>query len=88
MNRKELFEGFIKIISPYVSDKEALAGATEGSHLLTDLKINSSNVVDIVLDAETQYNIVFQDDDFEKLSTVGSCLNIVEEKLAANAGGE
>ncbi len=87
MERKELFDGFIKIISPYVSDKEALANATEESHLLTDLKINSSNIVDIVLDAETQYNIIFQDDDFEKLSTIGSCLDIVKEKLAANAGG-
>lgn len=87
MERKELFDGFIKIISPYVTDKEALANATEESHLLTGLKINSSNIVDIVLDAETQYNIVFQDDDFEKLSTIGSCLTIVEEKLAANAGG-
>ena len=85
MEHKDLFDGFIKIISPYVSDKEALAMATENSHLLTDLKINSSNIVDIVLDAETQYNIIFLDEDFEKLSTIGTCLNIVEEKLKTNA---
>ena len=88
MERKELFEGLTRIISPYVGDKEALASATENSHLLTDLKINSSHLVDVVLDAETQYNIVFTDDDLEKLSTIGSCLDIVEEKLAANAGGQ
>jgi acyl carrier protein len=34
------------------------------------------------LDAETKYDIIFEDEDFEKLSTVGGCIEVVQQKLA------
>lgn len=79
----QLLNDFKEILAPYVKEKELLQTMSPETKLGDDLHINSSNVVDIVLDAETKYDIIFQDSDFEKLNTVGSCIAVVEEKLAA-----
>jgi len=78
----DLLHDFKEILAPYVKEKDLLNAITQDTHLSDDLHINSSNVVDIVLDAETKYDIVFEDDDFEKLGTVGSCIQIVQQILA------
>ncbi len=77
-----LINDFKQLLAPYVKEKELLENITAETNLGDDLHINSSNVVDIVLDAETKYDIIFEDEDFEKLHTVGSCIAVVEEKLA------
>ncbi len=78
----DLLNDFKEILSPYVKEKDLLNNISLDTHLSDDLHINSSNVVDIVLDAETKYDIIFEDDDFEKLGTVGGCIAIVQQKLA------
>jgi acyl carrier protein len=79
---EDLINDFKQILSPYVKEKALLENINLETQLGNDLHINSSNVVDIVLDAETKYEIIFEDEDFEKLHTVGGCIAVVEEKLA------
>jgi len=79
---KDLINDFKQLLAPYVKEKELLDNISTDTKLGDDLHINSSNVVDIVLDAETKYDIIFEDEDFEKLSTVGSCIEVVQGKLA------
>lgn len=79
----QLLNDFKEILAPYVKERELLQTLSHDTKLGDDLHINSSNVVDIVLDTETKYNIVFEDNDFDKLTTVGACIAIVKEKLAA-----
>jgi acyl carrier protein len=78
----DLINDFKQLLAPYVKEKELLDNINLETKLGDDLHINSSNVVDIVLDAETKYDIIFEDEDFEKLYTVGSCIEVVQSKLA------
>ncbi|MBL7727771.1 MAG: acyl carrier protein [Dinghuibacter sp.] len=87
MNRSELREQLKELISPYVSDKTLLNDVTDSTHLVHDLKINSAHFVDVILDTESKFNISIEDELADKMFTVGDCLNIIEGKLAANAGG-
>ena len=87
MTREDILLALKEIITPYLSDKSLLEGVNENTHLITDLKINSAHLVDVVLDAETRFNIMIDDESMEKMLTVGECVNIIEKLVMANAGG-
>jgi acyl carrier protein len=82
MTRQEILNELKKVISPYTTNKELLAGMTENTDLIRDLKINSANLVDIIIDAESNYNIEIDYDDADKMMNVGSCIDIISQKLA------
>ena len=81
MNRTEILDELKKILAPYTLDKEQLAGINEDTDLLKDLKINSANLVDIIIDAEEKYNVEIDYDDAEKMINVGSCIDVIAERL-------
>jgi acyl carrier protein len=87
MNRTEILEQLKELISPYLQDKSILQQVNEETHLVNDLKINSAHLVDVVLDAETRFNIMIEDEVADKMFTVGACISIIEEKINAHAGG-
>ncbi len=82
MTREEILNELKKVISPYTTNKELLAGINENTDLIRDLKINSANLVDIIIDAESNYNIEIDYDDADKMMNVGSCIDIINQKLA------
>jgi acyl carrier protein len=82
MTRQEILDELKKVIAPYTTNKELLAGMTENTDLIRDLKINSANLVDIIIDAESNYNIEIDYDDADKMMNVGSCIDIISQKLA------
>jgi acyl carrier protein len=81
MNRTEILDELKKILAPYTLDKEQLAGINENTDLIKDLKINSANLVDIIIDAEEKYNVEIDYDDAEKMINVGSCIDVIAERL-------
>ena len=81
MDRKVILEELKKVLAPYIKNKELLPGINEQTNLVTDLKINSANLVDIVIDAESKYHIEIDVDSAEKMITVSNCLDVIEEKL-------
>lgn len=83
MNREEVIEKLKEIIEPYVQNKEAFTNVSEETDLLTDLKVNSAHLVDIVLDAEEAFDIEIDDDSAEKMLTVKDAVNIILEKAGA-----
>ncbi|QKJ32653.1 acyl carrier protein [Mucilaginibacter mali] len=83
MNRAEILDELKKILAPYTLDKEQLAGINENTDLIKDLKINSANLVDIIIDAEEKYNVEIDYDDAEKMINVGSCIDVIAERLNA-----
>jgi acyl carrier protein len=80
MTRQEILIELRKVLSPYTLDKETLANIDEGTNLITDLKINSANLVDIIIDAESKYNIEIDYDAADKMVNVGGCIDVIEEK--------
>ena len=48
-----------------------------------DLKINSANLVDIILDIEDEFDIRLENEDMEKMLDVKSAMTIVNSKLGS-----
>jgi acyl carrier protein len=55
---------------------------TADANLVKDLGIDSLDYAEIVMDFEQTFDIKIPDDDAEKLSTVGSAVQYIEEKLS------
>ena len=79
MSREEILAKLNEIIKPYVGDEAQFEGLHEGSDLINDLKINSAHVVDIVLDIETEFDIVIDDESINKMDTIASSINVIEK---------
>ena len=82
MNREQIKEELIKIIDPYIQEKELLKDISESSNLINDLQINSAHIVDIVLDIEEKYDIMIDDDAIAQMNTVGESIDVILEKQA------
>ncbi|MDR3681622.1 MAG: acyl carrier protein [Flavipsychrobacter sp.] len=81
MTRAEILEELKTILKPYTVDKELLAGINDNTDLIKDLKINSANLVDVIIDAEAKYNVEIDYDSAEEMTNVGSCIDIIMKKL-------
>lgn len=83
MNNEELITKLKAIIAPYVQDEEVFANLSEDTDFVRDLKINSANLVDIILDIEDEFDIRLENDDMEKMLDVKAAMQIVNTKLEA-----
>ncbi len=81
MDRTAILSELKKVLAPYTEDKAMLEGLNEQTDLIKDLKINSANLVDIIIDAESQYNIEIDFDAAEKMYNVGNCIDVIAEKM-------
>ena len=86
MDKEVFIEELKTIVTPYAQDPEALANIHEDTDFIKDLKINSANLVDVVLDVEEKYNIEIDNDAMARMLTVRAAIEIIEEKLAPGAG--
>lgn len=83
MNKEELIAKLKKIVKPYIQDEEGFKNLSEDTDFVNDLKINSANLVDVILDVEEEFDIVINNEDMEKMLSVKAAMDIVNEKLAA-----
>jgi len=81
-NTEEIIEQLKKIVKPYVKDQDAFDQLTETTDFINDLKINSANLVDVILDIEEIFDIVIDNESMERMLDVKSTLLIIETKLA------
>ena len=82
MSDKELLEKLKKIVTPYVQNKEGLENFDENTDFLNDLKINSANLVDVVLDVEDEFDIEIDNDSMNDMLSVLDAKKIIQLKLA------
>ncbi|MGB3775456.1 MAG: acyl carrier protein [Leeuwenhoekiella sp.] len=73
------------IIKPYLPEDVSIDAIDHQSHLIDDLNINSTHLVDIVLDVEDAYDITIEDDELEKMDTVKGALALIAEKRQSKA---
>jgi len=83
MNKEQIIQQLKSIVRPYARNEEAFDNLTENTDFITDLKINSANLVDIVLDIEEAFGMTIDDEAMQKMLDVQSALEIVESQLAA-----
>ncbi|RZM18357.1 MAG: acyl carrier protein [Pedobacter sp.] len=81
MDHSELLEKLKPIVANYAHNKEAIDTITEETDFINDLKINSANLVDVVLDIEEEFGIEIDNLSMEKMLTVSAAIEIIEGKL-------
>lgn len=81
MTDKQIIEKLKVIVTPYVQNKKALENFDENTDFINDLKINSANLVDVVLDVEDEFNIEIDNEAMNGMLTVGDAKKIIREKM-------
>jgi acyl carrier protein len=82
MNKEEITNHLKSIVRPYARNEEAFDNLNENTDFINDLKINSANLVDIILDLEEAFDITIDNESMQRMLDVKSALEIVELKLA------
>lgn len=80
MDKETLIARLKPIIATYAQNK-SMGEITEATDFMKDLQINSANLVDIVLDVETEFDIEIDNSSMERMLTVGAAIEIIETKL-------
>lgn len=83
MNKEELIAKLKVIIKPYTSNNEAYENLSEHTDFISDLNINSANLVDIVLDIEETFDVLIDTTDMQRMLDVKTAVDIIQSKLAA-----
>ena len=82
MKKEDIINRLKSIVRPYSRNEEAFDNLSENTDFINDLKINSANLVDIILDIEEAFDINIDNDAMQRMLNVKSALEIVESKLA------
>ncbi|MEJ7558978.1 MAG: phosphopantetheine-binding protein [Pedobacter sp.] len=81
MTNEDLIAKLKPIVANYAQDKVALEQINPETDFIKDLKINSANLVDVVLDVEEEFDIVIDNESMERMLDVKSAMEIIEAKL-------
>ncbi|MCM4166381.1 Acyl carrier protein [Arenibacter antarcticus] len=82
MINKSHFDTLRDIVKLYLPEDVSISDITEESNFISELNINSANLVDIILDVEDAYDIKLENEDMDQMQTVRDALRIVAQKLA------
>lgn len=81
MKNEELIAKMKTIVQPYVQDEDAFHKLSEETTFVGDLKINSANLVDIILDVEDEFDIRIENEEMEQMLSVKAAMAIVNSKI-------
>lgn len=85
MNRQEILNKLVEIVTPWARDAGAVEGVTESTKLLDDLRINSARFVDLVLEIEDAFEVEVPDEKADQVVTLGDAADLVESLQAKQA---
>lgn len=81
MKNEDLIAKLKTIVQPYVQDEDAFNNLSEETTFVGDLKINSANLVDIILDVEDEFDIRIENEEMEQMLSVKAAMAIVNSKI-------
>ncbi|WGQ09332.1 acyl carrier protein [Pedobacter gandavensis] len=81
MDRSVLLSKLKVIVANYSHDNDALEYLNESTDFIKDLKINSANLVDVVLDVEEEFDIEIDNLSMERMINVSAAMEIISDKL-------
>jgi acyl carrier protein len=82
MDREATIEQLKNIIKPYAQNEEAFENLTEETDFINDLKINSANLVDVILDIEEKFDLIIDNESMERMVNVKAAIGIIEAELS------
>ncbi|HNY44156.1 MAG TPA: phosphopantetheine-binding protein [Bacteroidales bacterium] len=71
----------INILKKYTLAKDVWNDFNDNSSIISDLKINSARIVDIVIDLEEKYDIEITDEELEKLTCFKDIVKLIDSKI-------
>ena len=77
MEKQALIAKLKTIVEPYIQDEDAFKSLSENTDFVKDLKINSANLVDVILDVEDVFDIRIENVDMEKMLSVKAAMDII-----------
>jgi acyl carrier protein len=83
MDKAELIARLKPIVSTYAQDPDALEAINEDTDFIKDLKINSANLVDVILDVEEEFDIEIDNQSMETMLNVRASIEVIQAKLLA-----
>lgn len=81
MDNEELITRLKPIVAMYAQDKAALENMSLETDFINDLKINSANLVDVILDVEEEFDIEIDNESMQKMLTVQASIDIIQKKV-------
>jgi len=82
MTKEERYQNLKDIIKLYLPEDVNIKDIQPNSNFITELNINSANLVDIVLDVEDAFDIRLENEDMDQMQTVNNALAIIDQKLS------
>ncbi len=79
-NLENLEEQVMSIVSEQLSVSKDEVTLT--SNFIDDLKADSLDLVELVMEFEDEFGITVPDDDYEKIRTVGDAIEYIKEKAS------
>ncbi len=82
MDKEERYQKLKDIIKMYLPEDVDVKDIQLNSNFISELNINSANLVDIVLDVEDAFDIRLENEDMDEMQTVANALDIINKKLS------
>jgi acyl carrier protein len=80
-SEQEIMSEVIAVVGKHAKNQAALQSATRTTHIAKDLEVNSARFVDIILDFEDKFNLEINDEDADKIGTIGDACDLVGRLL-------
>jgi acyl carrier protein len=77
MDKETVFTEMVEIIREYVRDQELLKNVTNQTDIIRDLRVNSARLVDIIIKSEDVFGIEINDEDADRIRTIGDAIDVV-----------
>ncbi len=70
MTRQEALDGIVQLLKTFNTlDPSKLDGISEETDFIADLDVASTDIINIIARAESEFNLEFDDDDVDELGT-------------------
>ena len=81
MTKEDIYDQLKNIIKIYLPEDVSVDNIGLESHLINELNINSSHLIDVVLDLEDAFEIEIKDNELKAMDTVSSTIEIIQKKI-------
>ncbi len=81
-DKNQMISELKAIVKPYIQNEEAFENLQENTDFINDLKINSANLVDVILDIEDKYDIELDNESMDKMLNIKAALEVINTKIA------
>ena len=80
--KTEMIAELKELVKPYIQNQEAFDNLNEDTDFINDLKINSANLVDVILDIEEKFDLEIDNESMDKMLNVKAAIEVINTKIS------